>query len=143
MDSCLQPELKTPRVLDLKSCQPLGLSPVTLDEDRTDSILNNAADHTRALQQKKTMLVGHNVFLDLVYFYKRFFGPLPTDVKDFVPIMKAMFPIIFDTKFLADNLKDNNPTYKSSLEDIIQELESSDAPSPITGRHHIVVLNIC
>ena len=104
--------------------------------------MESVTDHFSALEQKKTMLVGHNLFLDLVYFYKCFFGPLPKDVKDFIPLLQTMFPVIFDTKYLADDLNNNSPTYKSSLEDIVQEMECSDEPSPLTGKFSLCAQDV-
>ena len=81
---------------------------------------------------KHTVLVGHNLFLDLVYFYSTFFGPLPDRVGDFQHIIAGLFPLIFDTKYLADTINNNSPLYKSSLEELDHEL--SKLPVPVIGR---------
>lgn len=46
-------------------------------------------------------------------------------------MLSYMFPLIIDTKFLADRVNDNSPLYKSSLEEIDQEL--SHIPVPLIG----------
>ncbi|KAL9131108.1 MAG: hypothetical protein Q9217_000870 [Psora testacea] len=77
---------------------------------------------------KRTILVGHNLFLDLIYLYACFFGPLPDQLEEFQAIIGTLFPMIIDTKYLADIINQNSPRYRSSLEDIDEEL--SKIPSP-------------
>lgn len=85
----------------------------------------------QTLSDEGTVLVGHNLFLDLIYLYECFFGPLPDLVEDFQSIIGLLFPLIIDTKYLADILNANSPRYRSSLEEIDQEL--SKGPSPSIG----------
>lgn len=82
------------------------------------------------LQAKKTILVGHNVFIDLIYFYACFFGKLPDSVKDFERLMHELFPCIIDTKYLATHGDDNPALSKSSLEELDDQL-SSLTPAPV------------
>lgn len=84
------------------------------------------------LRQKKTILVGHNVFIDLIYFYASFFGKLPDSVKDFESRMHELFPCIIDTKYLATHGNDNPAISKSSLEELDEQL-SSLIPAPVIG----------
>ena len=72
-----------------------------------------------------------SVFLDLIYFYSCFFGTLPDRAEDFQHIMKHLFPMIFDTKYLADKINNNSASYNSSLEDLDREL--SELPLPTIG----------
>lgn len=83
------------------------------------------------LKTKRTILVGHNLFLDLIYFFTCFFGCLPERVEGFQAIVAQVFPLVFDTKYLADKINDNSPLYKSSLDEIDQEL--SKLPIPTIG----------
>ncbi|KAG0647744.1 ABA hypersensitive germination 2 [Hyphodiscus hymeniophilus] len=53
------------------------------------------------LQKKEHVLVGHNLFTDLVYIYKAFVGPLPVNVEDFQSRIHDLFPIVFDTKYIV------------------------------------------
>ena len=106
--------------------------PVDLaDEDREAHILR-FAELCRILKETRTVLVGHNLFLDLIYFYAFFFGPLPDRVEDFQQTIAQLFPLVFDTKYLADKINDNSPLYNSSLQEIDQEL--SKLPVPIIGK---------
>ena len=100
------------------------------DEEREAHILG-FMELCQTLKEKQTVLVGHNLFLDLIYFYTLFFGPLPDRVEGFQTIIAQLFPLVFDTKYLADKINDNSPSYKSSLQEIDQEL--SKLPVPIIG----------
>ena len=100
------------------------------DEERESHTLR-FAELCTTLKEKRTVLVGHNLFLDLIYFYTFFFGPLPDRVEGFQKTIAQLFPLVFDTKYLADKINDNSPLYKSSLQEIDQEL--SKLPVPIIG----------
>jgi len=49
-------------------------------------------------------LLGHNMMLDICYFYQYFIGTLPDDVGEFKKNFKSRFPFIIDTKFLASDI---------------------------------------
>ena len=74
------------------------------------------------LRGKRTVLVGHNVLMDLMYFYKCFFGTLPDRVEDFQRVIHELFPIVIDTKYLATHNRDNPAMANSSLEQLDVEL---------------------
>lgn len=84
------------------------------------------------LQAKRTVLVGHNVFIDLIYFYACFFGPLPDKAEDFERRMHQLFPRIIDTKYLATHSSDNPAISKSSLEELDEQLATL-TPAPTIG----------
>ncbi|KAF2751280.1 CAF1-domain-containing protein [Sporormia fimetaria CBS 119925] len=50
---------------------------------------------------RRPVLVGHNMFTDIVYFYKCFIGELPETSKEFCQTLHELFPRIVDTKYLA------------------------------------------
>lgn len=108
-----------------------GFPPVEMTEQNTQAFRNRFVQLLHRLREKRPVLVGHNLFLDLIYFYRCFFGPLPDRVQDFQSAMGDLFPMIFDTKYLADSVNDNSPLYKSSLEEIDEEL--SKLPTPVIG----------
>lgn len=79
------------------------------------------------LRNKKAVLVGHNMFLDLVYLYKTFIGELPDTVEEFSALIHQLFPTIVDTKYMAThNCGDINPA--SSLEQIADQLQLQQYP---------------
>ncbi|THC97826.1 hypothetical protein EYZ11_002679 [Aspergillus tanneri] len=55
----------------------------------------------RKLQSHRPILVGHNIFIDLIYFCRCFFGPLPDRMEDFQTMAHSMFPVLVDTKYMA------------------------------------------
>lgn len=127
---------KAETVLDSDIVSPISASTVfrnTLLEGSPakDKSSGDLPHQFQKLSNAGTILVGHNLFLDLIYLYQCFFGPLPELVEDFQSIMGLLFPLIIDTKYLADMLNANSPRYKSSLEEIDQEL--SKGPSPSIG----------
>jgi poly(A)-specific ribonuclease len=46
-----------------------------------------------SLEGRKTVLVGHNLFTDLIYFHQCFFGSLPESVDDFSEATHELFPM--------------------------------------------------
>ena len=89
-------------------------------------------DLQHRLRQNRTVLVGHNLFMDLVNFYRCFFGQLPDRVEDFQSIMNQLFPMIIDTKYIATHDNVNATHARSSLEDLDEEL--SKLPVPVIGK---------
>ena len=76
--------------------------------------------------------MGHNLFIDLVYFFACFIGRLPDRVEMFQDAMHSLFPIIIDTKYLATHDNDNSPMSRSSLEELDEAL--SEHPVPLIGK---------
>ena len=116
---------------NLAALAALTYPPMNMTDEERDSHTLRFADLAKTLKEKRTFLVGHNLFLDLIYFFTFFFGPLPDRVEDFQKTIAQIFPLVFDTKYLADKINDNSPSYKSSLQEIDQEL--SMLPVPIIG----------
>lgn len=53
------------------------------------------------IKSHRPVLVGHNLFMDLVFFCRCFFGPLPDKVEDFQAMAHGLFPTLMDTKYMA------------------------------------------
>lgn len=83
------------------------------------------------LKTNRIVLVGHNLFIDLVYFYACFIGRLPDRVETFQEVMHRFFPTVIDTKYLATHDNDNSPMSRSSLEELDEAL--SEHPAPLIG----------
>lgn len=98
--------------------------PIAVNLDEIDQKLRRAR---YLLSKKKTVLVGHNMFLDLIYLYNTFIGPLPDSVDDFINLIHEIFPLVIDTKYVAThNCGDINP--RSSLEEIAEQLSLQEYP---------------
>ncbi|KAJ5714761.1 uncharacterized protein N7483_011942 [Penicillium malachiteum] len=80
------------------------------------------------LKKNRPILVGHNCFLDLMFLYRSFIGPLPDTFGEFQTLIHAAFPMVIDTKYLATHDAGSiNP--KSSLEDINRGLANVTVPT--------------
>ncbi|KAK2745374.1 hypothetical protein FQN57_003717 [Myotisia sp. PD_48] len=81
------------------------------------------------LKTVRPVVIGHNLFTDLVNFHKCFMGDLPEKVEDFQQAIHALFPLVFDTKYMATHdgqLRDGN----SSLANLYQSAVAANrAPS--------------
>ncbi|GAB7360135.1 hypothetical protein MBLNU230_g7898t1 [Neophaeotheca triangularis] len=112
--------------IDLKECarDPNTGSPIAADLTTYRRELHAVQSR---LRHKATVMVGHNCFLDLVYLYHHFLGPLPEKVEDFQRLIHDYWPIVVDTKYMAThNCGSINPA--SSLEQIASQLSEEKEP---------------
>ncbi|KAI4260993.1 MAG: hypothetical protein L6R42_003796, partial [Xanthoria sp. 1 TBL-2021] len=93
---------------------------------KKDSVTSKFDDVRNRLRGHSTVLVGHNLFLDLIYLYACFFGPLPDRVEDFQRIIHDLFPRIIDTKYLATH--DNPDMAAFNLEQLDRMLHPQAQP---------------
>lgn len=113
-----------------------GIDPQSLEqtvEGRSETLTREFDELRDRLKAKRTILVGHNVFLDLINFYNCFLGKLPDRVEDFQDVMHKLFPVIIDTKYLATHNVVNPAWSRSALEDLDNEL--SKLPVPVIETH--------
>ncbi|KAL3473972.1 CAF1 family ribonuclease [Aspergillus californicus] len=86
------------------------------------------------LKSHRPALVGHNLFTDLIYFFRCFFGSLPERVEDFQSMVHEHFPVLIDTKYLATHdCGSINPT--SSLQEINDSLLKIPKPTMSIHQH--------
>lgn len=102
---------------------------------------SSLAQFSQALKQRlkyrKPVIVGHNLFTDLVYFCRCFFGPLPDRVEDFQAMVHEMFPVLMDTKYMATHdCGSINPV--SSLTEINNSLWQ--IPIPRVGKLEDIIM---
>lgn len=60
-------------------------------------------------------LVVHNGLLDLIFVYHYFIGKLPSSLQSFVNHICALFPRLYDTKYIADYHITDNASYLEYL----------------------------
>ncbi|KAF2150574.1 CAF1-domain-containing protein [Myriangium duriaei CBS 260.36] len=85
------------------------------------------------LYKRPKPVVGHNLFLDLIYLYRTFIGQLPERVDDFAAQIHELFPIVVDTKYLATHeCGDINPM--SSLQQLAEQMDAQQ--SPLIATHY-------
>lgn len=88
-----------------------------------------------ALKNRRPVLVGHNMFTDIIYLYRTFIGPLPPTLEEFREVIHQNFPSVVDTKYMAThNCGDINP--KSSLDQIHNKLRAQEMPIIVTHGAH-------
>ncbi|GFF70510.1 54S ribosomal protein L17, mitochondrial [Aspergillus lentulus] len=90
--------------------------------------LNEFSDRLKQrLKEHRPVLVGHNLFSDLIYFCRCFFGPLPSKVEEFQSMAHELFPVLMDTKYMAThNCGSINP--RSSLSELNGNLAKKAIP---------------
>jgi poly(A)-specific ribonuclease len=90
--------------------------------------INRLADRVKQrLQENRPVLVGHNMFCDLLFFHACFLGPLPDTIEEFQTVIHELFPVLVDTKYLDTyDCGSINPT--SSLTDLHAKLKDVNSP---------------
>ncbi|XP_066581591.1 pre-piRNA 3'-exonuclease trimmer-like isoform X2 [Prorops nasuta] len=58
------------------------------------------------LTMLKKPIIGHNLFVDLIYMYQQFYKPLPNTYREFKKTINQLFPTIYDTKHLSYELRE-------------------------------------
>lgn len=90
----------------------------------------------KALKNKQHVLVGHNLFTDLIFIYQTFVGTLPDQVTEFNKRIHELFPKVFDTKYLATQAGSSMRT-KSGLKDLCDELKARHNPFITLAERHV------
>ncbi|KAJ3306804.1 hypothetical protein HDV03_003841 [Kappamyces sp. JEL0829] len=92
-----------------------------------------------AIVEAKVPLVGHNLMHDLCFIYHNFYRFLPEDFDDFKQQVHENFPLIFDTKLIAQHLPDIQPYIKntvlSEMAEVFQK-EPFQHPKIVFGREN-------
>ena len=79
------------------------------------------------LTKQHTVLVGHNLFMDLINFYKCFFGALPDTISEFQDLIHGLFPLIVDTKYMSTH-NNSNINARSGLDELDADLYKMTVP---------------
>lgn len=105
---------------------PQGTSGYIIAADTHD--VKDRFDRTfERLKKHQPVLVGHNMFTDLVYFYRTFVGELPDTLDDFCRELHKLFPKIVDTKYLATHAE-GDLNASPTLQEIAERLEKQSLP---------------
>lgn len=91
------------------------------------ALLSYSDDLQSKLKSRQSVLVGHNLFTDLINFYKCFIGDLPDRIEDFQEAIHALFPFVIDTKYMATH-NCSSVTPSSSLVEIYDNLAQRKIP---------------
>ncbi|KAF2027956.1 CAF1-domain-containing protein [Setomelanomma holmii] len=87
------------------------------------------------LRTRQPVLVGHNMFTDIVYFYRAFVGQLPDTLQDFNDAIHEIFPKIVDTKYLATHAE-GDLNASPTLQEIAEGLSNQPLPTIVTHPDH-------
>lgn len=87
------------------------------------------------LKSTQPVLVGHNMFTDIVYLYRTFVGPLPETLDEFCDALHSLFPKIVDTKYLATHAE-GDLNASPTLEEIAKGLQNQPLPTIVTHEDH-------
>lgn len=89
----------------------------------------------QALKRKKHIIVGHNVFTDLLFLHNSFVGHLPLTVTDFKKQMNLLFPIVIDTRFMAIYNMDTM-TPGANLRELLETFPENAMPVVLLADRH-------
>lgn len=101
-----------------------------IDKQRQDTEIMELDMHVgftkifQALSKSKKMVVGHNMFLDVLHTIKHFHGPLPDDLEDFKIVVNEVLPKLIDTKLIASTPPVKEFLEQTSLGEMYQTLQS-------------------
>lgn len=81
-------------------------------------------------RDSKVVLVGHNLFMDIVNLYQCFIGPLPPTIGEFADLIRNSFAMVLDTKYVATADPSVSPesASNSSLQQLWESLERLPEP---------------
>ncbi|PGH35553.1 hypothetical protein GX50_01655 [[Emmonsia] crescens] len=99
------------------------------------ALLSYSDDLQSKLKSRQSVLVGHNLFTDLINFYKCFIGDLPDRIEDFQEAIHALFPFVIDTKYMATH-NCSSVTPSSSLVEIYDNLAQRKIPKISLDTEH-------
>lgn len=68
-----------------------------------------------ALASSGKPIVGHNMLLDLLMLYNQFCEPLPPSFAKLKAALSAVFPLVYDTKHMSLQIRQNSKWMKSLL----------------------------
>lgn len=101
-----------------------------------ETINKNIQEVKEALKSKLRVLVGHNLFNDLIFLYRTFVGTLPHEVSEFSHLIHELFPQVYDTKYMATQ-EGSSTQSNSSLRDIRDGLQLQQKPIIVLAEGHV------
>ena len=78
------------------------------------------------ISECKIPIVGHNMFLDLCYFYQNFHKELPDSFEDFCKSVGELFPVIYDSKYVSSlsmKLASSSGYLNTGLQELFEKLD--------------------
>ncbi|CAB3228579.1 unnamed protein product [Arctia plantaginis] len=72
-----------------------------------EDLMNNLLGFSRIISLLETLqkpIIGHNIFLDIVFLHNQFIGPLPSKYSVFKKNIHNMLPHLYDTKYISSEM---------------------------------------
>lgn len=88
-----------------------------------------------ALDRKSKVLVGHNLFTDLIFLYQTFMGRLPETVVKFQQEIHRLFPMIIDTKYMGSE-ESGTMGPVTTLDQMLGAVKNQVAPFIVLAEGH-------
>ncbi|KAH8702918.1 ribonuclease H-like domain-containing protein [Phaeosphaeriaceae sp. PMI808] len=123
---------------DVQSVDPIDMVQRTNGAVFSGSIEDMRDQSERATERLRTrqpVLVGHNMFTDIVYLYRTFIGELPDTLQGFSDAIHELFPKIIDTKYLATHAE-GDLNASPTLQEIAKGLSRQPLPRIATHADH-------
>ncbi|KAJ3069741.1 hypothetical protein HDU98_007197 [Podochytrium sp. JEL0797] len=88
------------------------------------------------ISESRKPLIGHNMYLDLCQTVQKFCFELPPTISEFKDVCHSVFPVIYDTKHIANtDLKILDYVKNSTLSDMAEQLEKFPFTKPEMVMH--------
>lgn len=94
---------------------------------KEDELIENAVGFSQVVKmisQSGKVMVGHNMFLDLIHTIDQFLCPLPEYLEDFKGTISAVFPKLVDTKVMANTQPFRDLIPSSVLADLAKHVSN-------------------
>lgn len=97
-------------------------APIAILEDNLIAYLLGFLHVIKLLETHKKPIVGHNMFLDMLFLHNQFIGPLPDSYTMFKKNINSVFPTIFDTKYISHAMSKKLTFSESWKSNALQDL---------------------
>ena len=102
-------------------------------EAKEQELIENAVGFSqivKMISQSGKLVVGHNMFLDLLHIIDQFLRPLPELFEDFKATVSAVFPRLIDTKVMANTQPFRDLIPSSVLADLAKHVSKKPFQKP-------------
>jgi poly(A)-specific ribonuclease len=100
---------------------PIGYLPGSVVDN-----MAKLAEIVEKLEKKRPVIVGYNLFVDLIYLCQNFLFDLPLRVGEFAALVRDTWPMVVDTKYMATQWLTVDGL--STLEQVEEELADLTEP---------------
>lgn len=100
---------------------------------KEQELIENAVGFSQVVKmisQSGKLVVGHNMFLDLLHVIDQFLCPLPEQFEDFKATISAVFPRLADTKVMANTQPFRDLIPSSVLADLAKHISTKPFKKP-------------